>query len=178
MAEHSISGAYAYFTNTFKLFMIWRRAGIDQIKWSLYQRHVCFCNPRVRAESHQQERVRKLCSATLNLDCVFSESRFRTFGAPRPSETRKYDKQYILKLTNVSYFSTVVIFTYTSVSFFISSNIPSGNELNGLSNIVLKKQKQQLLISTAFSYVIPRYFMLFDVLNAVISNKLNSIIRL
>ena len=34
-------------------------------KWSLYQRHVCFYNPCARAESHQQEHVRKLCSATL-----------------------------------------------------------------------------------------------------------------
>ena len=42
------------------------RADIEQIKWSLYQRHVCFCNPCARAESHQQERARKLCSATLS----------------------------------------------------------------------------------------------------------------
>ena len=42
------------------------RAGIEQIKWSLYQWHVCFCNPRARAELPQQERERKLCSATLN----------------------------------------------------------------------------------------------------------------
>ena len=34
----------------------------------MYQRHVCFCNPCARAKSHQQERVRKLCSATLNYD--------------------------------------------------------------------------------------------------------------
>ena len=33
------------------------RAGTEQIKWSLYLRHVCFCNPCERAESHQQERM-------------------------------------------------------------------------------------------------------------------------
>ena len=27
-----------------------------------------FCNPCARAESHQQERARKLCSATLKVD--------------------------------------------------------------------------------------------------------------
>ena len=43
------------------------RAGIEQIKWSLYQQHVCFCNPCARAELHQQERARKLCSATLSV---------------------------------------------------------------------------------------------------------------
>ena len=37
------------------------RAGIEHKKWSLYQRHVCFCDPCARAESHQQERARKLC---------------------------------------------------------------------------------------------------------------------
>ena len=51
------------------------RADIEQIKWSLYQRHVCFCNPCARAESHQQERALKLCSATLiNSNKDFDES--------------------------------------------------------------------------------------------------------
>ena len=40
-------------------------AGFEWIKWSLYWRHVCFYNPCARAESHQQKRARKLCSATL-----------------------------------------------------------------------------------------------------------------
>ena len=48
------------------------RADIEQIKWSLYQRHVSFCNPCARAESHQQERARKLCSATLREFFQFS----------------------------------------------------------------------------------------------------------
>ena len=43
------------------------RAGIEQIKWSLYQQHVCFCNTCAHTESHQQECGRKLCSATLTV---------------------------------------------------------------------------------------------------------------
>lgn len=44
------------------------------MKWSLCWCHVCFCNPCVHAELHQQKCVRKLCSATINagvkhLDC-------------------------------------------------------------------------------------------------------------
>ena len=41
------------------------RAGLEHKKWSLYQQHVWFSNPCARAESHQQEHARKLCSATL-----------------------------------------------------------------------------------------------------------------
>ena len=57
--------------------------GIEQIKWSLYKRHVCFCNPCARAESHQHERVRKLCSATLKSQhCEACEERSPHKHAP------------------------------------------------------------------------------------------------
>ena len=50
---------------------------MEQIKGSLYQQHVCFCNPSARAESHQQERARKLCSATLIAKRTKSKNRMQ-----------------------------------------------------------------------------------------------------
>ena len=68
------------------------------------------------------------------------------------------------------------IFTYTLVSRFISSNISSGNELNGLSKIVLKRRKVTIVdrqLSLSCLYI----FMFSDVFNAVISNDSNSLVQ-
>ena len=55
------------------------RAGIEQIKWSLYQRHVCFCNPCAHTESHQQECGWKLCSAILTVGLLSSNLEWFTW---------------------------------------------------------------------------------------------------
>ena len=44
-------------------------------KWSLYQWHVCFCNPCAHAESHRQERA-KTVFGHLNVGPLFNTARF------------------------------------------------------------------------------------------------------
>ena len=66
------------------------RAGIEHIKWSLYQQHVCFCNPCARAESHQQEHWQKLSLATLSSLIVIPLSSLKNYSNCKHHKLQKY----------------------------------------------------------------------------------------
>ena len=87
-----------------------KQRSLSTKKWSLYQRHVCFCNPCARAESHQRERARKLWSATLTterkatVNHTFQMYRWRK----KQHQSSNYMKTDCSQLRIFSYFYSIV----------------------------------------------------------------------